>query len=114
MARESEVHCVSEKTTEEKPLMDDGQKNRITQKRAVSVRKKYIAIVLGIILVLLYIVVSTFVLVYRPTPKKNLPGTNCSEAVYEILTESFQDSSEFHNGFPVEGDGVGDIKGKYR
>ena len=33
--------------------------------------------------------------------------------VYEILSESYQDSSEFNNGTAQLGEGVGDINGKY-
>ena len=123
MAREGDVNCVedllSEKTLVEKKFMDDAyiehrQKNRIMQKLAVGFRKNYLAI-LGI-LVVSYVVFSIGVLIFWPTLnyKKNIPGTTVAETVYEILTESFQDSSKFHNGFTIDGDGVGDIKGKYR
>lgn len=59
------------------------------------------------------VVVSSLIVIYtntssdepNPTPWYN------KEAAYEILPESFQDSSGFNNGTAQLGEGVGDIKG---
>ena len=50
----------------------------------------------------------------EPNPTSNKPNPTPwynKEAAYEILPESFQDSSGFNNGTAQLGEGVGDIKG---
>lgn len=102
-------------------------KNKLRKKVSFGFRRPILLVTVAtvVIIVVIIVIVLTVKLShrhqspYRPTciqPQKGIPATainvsNTTGVIYELLTESFLDSSEKGGG--KAGDGIGDINGNF-